>query len=100
MHSFSSIINLLNEQGEAAVVLPLGTQFKDSTKLIRQRLLETGVIEAIVNMPSSMFLTTGIPVCVWFLKKCRSQEEIAKGVYMMNASESFTKIGKKQCIYR
>jgi type I restriction system adenine methylase HsdM len=91
----ASILNLLNENGEAAVVLPLGTQFKDSTKLMRQKMIEEGVVEAVVNMPSSMFLTTGIPVCVWFLKKGRTQEEIAKGVYMMNASESFTKIGNK-----
>lgn len=90
----ASILNLLNEEGEAAVVLPLGTQFKDSTKKIRQKLIEEGFVEAIVNMPSGMFLTTSIPVCVWFLKKGRSQDEIAKGVYMMNASGSFTKIGK------
>ena len=90
----ASILNLLNDQGEAAVILPLGTQFKDSTRSIRKILIEEGVVEAIVNMPSNMFLTTGIPVCTWFLKKGRSQDEIAKGVYMMNASESFTKIGK------
>ena len=89
-----SILNLLNDKGEAAVVLPLGTQFKDSTKEIRQRMIEEGVVEAVVNMPSAMFLTTGIPVCVWFLKKGRTQEEISKGIYMMNASECFTKVGK------
>lgn len=89
-----SILNLLNENGEAAVVLPLGTQFKDSTKNIRQRMIEEGVVEAIVNMPSGMFLTTAIPVCVWFLKKGRTQEEIDRGIYMMNAAECFEKEGK------
>lgn len=89
-----SIINLLNANGEAAVIMPLGTLFKDSTKLIRERLVKDGLVEAIVNMPSSMFLTTSIPVCVWFLKKGRSQEEIDKGIYMMEASECFEKDGK------
>ena len=89
-----SILNLLNENGEAAVVLPLGTQFKDSTKNIRQRMIEEGVVEAIVNMPSGMFLTTAIPVCVWFLRKGRTQEEIDRGIYMMNAAECFEKEGK------
>lgn len=90
----SSILNLLNDQGEAAIVLPLGTQFRHTNKLIRQKILEDGVVEAIVDMPSKMFLTTGIPVCVWFLKKGRTQEERNKGIYMMNASECFTKIGR------
>jgi len=89
-----SILNLLNETGEAAIVLPLGTQFKDSTRNIRQRMIEEGVVEAIVNMPSGMFLTTAIPVCVWFIKKGRSQEEIDRGIYMMDASECFEKEGK------
>ena len=80
--------------GEADVFLPLGTLFKDSTKNIRQRMIEEGVIEAIVNMPSGMFLTTNIPVCVWFLKKGRSQDEIEKGIYMMDASKCFEKDGK------
>lgn len=89
-----SILNLLKDNGEAAVVLPLGTLFKDSTRFIREKLIKDGVVEAIVNMPSGMFLTTGIPVCVWFLKKGRSQEEIEKGIYMMDASECFEKDGK------
>ncbi len=89
-----SILNLLNEKGSAAVILPFGTQFKDATKNIRQKMIEEGVIEAVVNMPSAMFLTTGIPVCVWFLRKGRTQEEIDKGIYMMNASECFVKEGK------
>lgn len=89
-----STLNLLKEKGEAAIVLPLGTLFKDSTKNIRQKLIEEGVVEAIVNMPSGMFLTTQIPVCVWFLKKGRTQEEIDKGIYMMEASDCFEKDGK------
>lgn len=89
-----SIINLLNAKGEAAIVLPLGTQFKDSTKNIRQRLIEEGLVEAIVNLPANMFLTTGIPVCAWFLKKGRTTEEQEQGVYFMDASECFEKDGK------
>jgi len=93
-----SIISLLNEKGEAAVIFPLGTQFKDSTKNIREKIIEIGIVEAIVNMPSGMFLTTAIPVCVWFLKKGRSKEEIEQGIYMMDASECFEKEGKNNKI--
>lgn len=93
-----SIISLLNEEGEAAIIFPLGTQFKDSTKNIREKIIETGIVEAIVNMPSGMFLTTAIPVCVWFLKRGRSKEEIEQGIYMMDASECFEKEGKNNKI--
>ena len=90
----ASIINLLKKDGRAAVILPLGTLFKDSTKNMRQKFIELGYVDAIVNMPSNMFLTTGIPVCVWFLRKGKTEEEIAKGVYFMDASECFEKEGK------
>lgn len=88
-----SILNLLNEQGKALVVLPLGTLFKDSTKLIRQKMLEKDWVEGIINLPSNLFFTTGIPVCLWVINKNKAKEDKDK-VFMINAEAEFKKIDK------
>jgi type I restriction enzyme M protein len=40
---------------------------------IRQRLIEEGLVDCIVNLPSKLFLNTQIPVCLWFMRKERSR---------------------------
>jgi type I restriction system adenine methylase HsdM len=88
-----SIINLLNENGKAVVILPLGTLFKDSTKDIRSRWIEDDIVEGIINLPSAMFLTTTIPVCMWIINKNKSEKDRGK-VFMINAESEFNKDGK------
>ena len=34
---------------------------------IRQRIVEADLVDAIVALPPQLFLTTGIPACLWFL---------------------------------
>ena len=36
---------------------------------IRQRIIEADLIDAIVALPPQLFLTTGIPACLWFLTR-------------------------------
>lgn len=88
-----SILNLLSDTGKALVVLPLGTLFKDSTQSIRQRIIENDWLEGIVALPDKMFLTTGIPVCLWVINKNKKEEDKHK-FFMIDASSDFKKDGK------
>jgi type I restriction enzyme M protein len=36
---------------------------------IRQRIVEADLVDAIVALPAQLFLTTGIPACLWFLTR-------------------------------
>lgn len=36
---------------------------------IRQRIIEADLVDAIVALPAQLFLTTGIPACLWFLTR-------------------------------
>lgn len=89
----ASIVNLLNEEGKALVVLPLGTLFKDSTKKIRQKLIEKDWVEGIINLPTNMFFTTGIPVCFWIINKNKAEADKNK-IFMVNADQEFKKVEK------
>ena len=86
------ILDLLNDRGQAVVVLPMGTLFKNSTKMIRKNILETGWVSGIVALPERLFRTTSIPVCLWILNKDKKDEQ--PGVMMINAFNDFVREGK------
>jgi type I restriction enzyme M protein len=43
---------------------------------IRQKMVEADVVECIVAMPSQLFYTAQIPVCLWFLTKDKSDRKV------------------------
>jgi type I restriction enzyme M protein len=43
---------------------------------IRKQLVEEDLVECIVALPDKLFYTTGIPVCLWFLTKDKSDRRV------------------------
>ena len=89
----NTFMDMLNSTGRGALVLPLGTLFKDSTKEIRKKYLENDWVEGLILLPASMFTTTSIPVVIWVFNKAKEERDTNK-VFMINASEDFVKEGK------
>ena len=58
---------------------------------IRTKLLQDGHIDTVIGLPANLFYSTGIPVCILVLKKCKKPDD----VLFINASEHFEK-GKRQ----
>ena len=50
-----------------------------------------GTIDTVIGLPANLFYSTGIPVCILVLKKCKKPDD----VLFINASEHFEK-GKRQ----
>jgi N-6 DNA Methylase len=46
---------------------------------IRQRIVEADLVDAIVALPAQLFLTTGIPACLWFLTRDKVGKNLPKG---------------------
>lgn len=88
LHGFS----YLSEKGTMAIILPHGVLFRGGAEeRIRTKLINDDSIDCIIGLPGNLFFSTGIPVCIIVLKKCRRHSD----VLFINASEQFTK-GKKQ----
>jgi len=88
LHGF----NYLKPDGTMAIILPHGVLFRGGAEeKIRKKLLNDGNIDAVIGLPANLFYSTGIPVCILVLKKCKKTED----VLFINASEHFDK-GKKQ----
>lgn len=78
----------LKETGTMGIVLPHGVLFRGGAEgVIRQRLLETGSIYAVIGLPAGIFFSTGIPTCVLILKK----KNPSRDVLFIDASKDFKK---------
>lgn len=55
------------------------------------KLLKDGHIDTVIGLPPNLFYSTGIPVCILVLKKCKKPDD----VLFINAAEHFVK-GKRQ----
>ena len=46
---------------------------------IRQRIVEADLVDCIVALPSQLFFTTGIPVCLWFVTRDKTGRNLKYG---------------------
>lgn len=69
----------LSPKGKAGVVLSKGalTTKQNGEYEIRKNMIEDGVVDCIVNLPTKLFLNTQIPACLWFLN--RDKNRLRKG---------------------
>ncbi|WP_421855928.1 type I restriction-modification system subunit M [Marinomonas sp.] len=88
LHGF----HFLSDEGTMAIILPHGVLFRGGAEArIRTKLLKDGHIDTVIGLPANLFFSTGIPVCILVLKKCKKPDD----VLFINASEYFEK-GKRQ----
>ena len=60
-----------------AIILPHGVLFRGGAEQrIRTKLLKDGHIDTVIGLPSNLFFSTGIPVCILVLKKCKKEEDV------------------------
>src|SRR5205809_141902 len=88
------LIRSMKGVGKAACILPHGVLFRgDAEATIRQQLLRSGYLKAIIGLPPNLFYGTGIRACIVVLDKENAPGR--KGVFMIDASRGFRKDGPK-----
>ncbi len=68
------IVHHLAPDGSAGVVLANGSMSGQQSGEgdIRRALVEAELVDCLVALPTQLFYTTGIPVCLWFLSRARA----------------------------
>ncbi|MFD2163111.1 type I restriction-modification system subunit M [Paradesertivirga mongoliensis] len=88
LHGF----HFLSKEGTMAIILPHGVLFRGGAEeRIRTKLLKDNNVDTVIGLPSNLFYSTGIPVCILVLKKCKKEDD----VLFINASERYL-AGKRQ----
>ena len=90
LHGF----HYLSGDGTMAIILPHGVLFRGGKEeTIRRKLLSDDNIDAVIGLPANLFYSTGIPVCILILKKCRRTDDI---LFINASSEEHYEKGKRQ----
>jgi type I restriction enzyme M protein len=74
---FQTLWYHLSEKGTAGVVMANGAMTTGSAgeKNVREHMIKEGMVDCIVQMPDKLFLTTGIPACLFILSKNRNGKD-------------------------
>src|SRR5690554_7205849 len=67
----------LSDTGTAGIVMANGamTTSTRGEKVVREHMVDNSMIDAIVRLPDKLFLTTGIPACIFILSKNRDGKD-------------------------
>jgi type I restriction enzyme M protein len=88
---FAFLLNgfhFLKDEGVMAIILPHRVLFRGGAEArIREQLLKDGHIDTVIGLPANLFYSTGIPVCILVLEKCKKFDD----VLFINAAEHFVK---------
>jgi type I restriction enzyme M protein len=91
LHGF----HFLGKEGTMAIILPHGVLFRGGAEeRIRTKLLKDNHIDTVIGLPSNLFYSTGIPVSILILKKCKKEDD----VLFINASEHYEKVGRQNTL--
>ena len=91
-------LHFLSDSGTMAIILPHGVLFRGGKEeVIRKELIKKDYIDAIIGLPANLFYSTGIPVCIIVLKKCRKNDKI---LFINASSEDHYEKGKRQNFLR
>jgi type I restriction enzyme M protein len=91
-------LHYLKEEGVMAIILPHGGVLfpGGAEERIRTKQLKDGHIDTVIGLPANLFYSTGIPVCILVLKKCKNADE----VLFINAAENYEKGKRKNQLSR
>lgn len=92
----------LNDAGTAGFVMANGAMTTNvrEEKAVREWFVDNGYIDCIVALPEKLFLSTGIPVCLFFLSKNRDgkkgHRERNKEVLFIDARKKGASVSRRQ----
>ena len=90
LHGF----HFLSDSGVMAIILPHGVLFRGGAEeRIRTKLLKDGHIDTVIGLPANLFFSTGIPVCILVLKRCKKADDV---LFINACAEGNFEKGKRQ----
>ncbi|MEQ9299585.1 MAG: N-6 DNA methylase [Cyclobacteriaceae bacterium] len=96
----------LSDTGTAGIVMANGAMTSNTKgeKNVRQHMVDNSMVDAIVRLPDKLFLTTGIPACLFVLSKNRDgrdgiHRERTNEILFIDASKMGTMASRKLRVF-
>ena len=95
----SYFYSYLNEKGRAGVVMSSqasGAGRDEAT--VRQKLIETGAVDVMIDIRGNFFYTRAVPCQLWFFDRAKEKDAArADHVLMLDARNIFRKVSRSVC---
>jgi type I restriction enzyme M protein len=85
----------LNEKGRAGFVMAnSASDARGAEKEIRQKMVDSGIVDVMVTMPSNMFFTVTLPATLWFFDKGKVQTDRKDKILFLDARNVYRQIDR------
>lgn len=85
----------LNEQGRAGFVMPnSASDARHAEYEIRKKIVDSGIVDCMVSMPSNMFFTVTLPATLWFFDKAKVQTDRKDKILFLDARNVYRQIDR------
>lgn len=85
----------LNENGRAGFVMPNSASDAGNSEYeIRKKVVDSGIVDCMVSMPSNMFLTVTLPATLWFFDKQKVNTDRKDKILFIDARNTYHQIDR------
>ncbi len=85
----------LNEKGRAGFVMPNSASDAGNSEYeIRKKIVDSGIVDCMVSMPSNMFFTVTLPATLWFFDKSKAITERKDKILFIDARNTYYQIDR------
>lgn len=85
----------LNEKGRAGFVMPNSASDAGNSEYeIRKKIVDSGIVDCMVSMPSNMFFTVTLPATLWFFDKQKTTTDRRDKILFIDARNTFYQIDR------
>lgn len=85
----------LNKNGRAGFVMPnSASDARNSEYDIRKNIVDSGIVDCMVSMPTNMFLTVTLPATLWFFDKKKVHTERKDKILFLDARNVYNQIDR------
>lgn len=94
-------VHKLKPGGRAGVLMPNGTLFSGGLNAeIRRKMIDAGVVEAIIAFPAGLFAATGIQVSLWLIRRPKPGEPAPSEILFIDATSMGATTERAQRVLR
>ena len=85
----------LNDKGRAGFVMPnSASDARNSEYEIRKNIVNSGIVDVMVTIPSNMFYTVTLPATLWFFDKSKIQNDKKDKILFIDARNVYKQIDR------